>query len=153
MLCTVTKEFHFEAAHSLPHLPEGHKCRNLHGHSYRFVVHCRGPVNMGEYVKSHKALSQRKDTDPQRGFVIDYADISAAVSPILARIDHQNLDEIFRSTHGYQDLPTTAEMLALFLYNEVSSTLGAIVHGITVKETANTSVEYMPNWNGAATPR
>jgi len=30
--------FTFEAAQSLPHLPEGHKCRRLHGHSYRVEV-------------------------------------------------------------------------------------------------------------------
>lgn len=27
--------FTFEAAQQLPHLPEGHPCRNLHGHTYR----------------------------------------------------------------------------------------------------------------------
>ncbi|MBW2731333.1 MAG: 6-carboxytetrahydropterin synthase [Deltaproteobacteria bacterium] len=26
--------FCFEAAHSLPNVPEGHKCRRIHGHSY-----------------------------------------------------------------------------------------------------------------------
>jgi 6-pyruvoyltetrahydropterin/6-carboxytetrahydropterin synthase len=32
--------FHFEAAHSLPKTPEGHKCRRLHGHSYEIQVAC-----------------------------------------------------------------------------------------------------------------
>ena len=32
--------FGFEAAHALPRLPEGHKCRNMHGHS--FVVEVGG---------------------------------------------------------------------------------------------------------------
>jgi 6-pyruvoyltetrahydropterin/6-carboxytetrahydropterin synthase len=30
--------FTFEAAQQLPHLPEGHPCRNLHGHTYRVEV-------------------------------------------------------------------------------------------------------------------
>jgi len=30
--------FTFEAAHYLPHLPESHKCRRLHGHSFRVEV-------------------------------------------------------------------------------------------------------------------
>lgn len=30
--------FTFEAAQALPQLPEGHKCRNLHGHSYRVEI-------------------------------------------------------------------------------------------------------------------
>ncbi|MEM1009583.1 MAG: 6-carboxytetrahydropterin synthase, partial [Myxococcota bacterium] len=29
----IYKEFTFEAAHHLPFVPEGHKCRRLHGHS------------------------------------------------------------------------------------------------------------------------
>ncbi|OXX25149.1 6-pyruvoyl trahydropterin synthase family protein, partial [Vibrio sp. V08_P9A1T1] len=28
------KEFMFEAAHRLPHVPAGHKCGRLHGHSF-----------------------------------------------------------------------------------------------------------------------
>ena len=31
----IFKEFTFEAAHLLPNLPEDHKCRRLHGHSFR----------------------------------------------------------------------------------------------------------------------
>lgn len=27
--------FRFEAAHSLPNVPEGHKCKRVHGHSYQ----------------------------------------------------------------------------------------------------------------------
>lgn len=30
--------FSFHAAQSLPHLPEGHPCRNVHGHTYRVEV-------------------------------------------------------------------------------------------------------------------
>jgi len=31
---SITKNFKFEAAHRLLSMPEGHQCRNLHGHSY-----------------------------------------------------------------------------------------------------------------------
>ncbi len=34
--------FTFEAAHFLPHLPETHKCRRLHGHSFRVEVSADG---------------------------------------------------------------------------------------------------------------
>ena len=34
MSTTIFKEFQFEAAHRLPHVPEGHKCGRLHGHSF-----------------------------------------------------------------------------------------------------------------------
>ncbi len=33
-----TVTFTFEAAHFLPHLPETHKCRRLHGHSFRVEI-------------------------------------------------------------------------------------------------------------------
>lgn len=36
--------FTFEAAQSLPHLPEGHPCRRLHGHTYRIEVATHEPV-------------------------------------------------------------------------------------------------------------
>ena len=68
---TVGKEFRFEAAHSLPHLPEGHKCKRQHGHSYRFRVDISGPVD-------------------GRGFVIDYAEIHAAIFPLVEeKLDHR----------------------------------------------------------------
>ena len=111
---TVTKEFRFEAAHALPHLPEGHKCRRLHGHSYKFRVEVDGELD-------------------DRGFVIDYAEISAEVDPIVERLDHQNLNDLF-SFH------TSAENLAKWIYDEVSKTLP--VSRIVLFETANTSVIY-----------
>lgn len=113
MKYTVSKRFTFEAAHSLPHLPEGHKCRNLHGHSYVIEVFCEGPLD-------------------QRGFVIDYADISAAVNPIVAKLDHQNLNEIL-------PFATTAENLAAWLWPYIFNVLPSLVR-IDVHETAKTCV-------------
>jgi len=117
---TVTKDFRFEAAHSLPHLPPDHKCSRLHGHSYRFRVECTGPMD-------------------DRGFVIDYAEISEAVKPIIERLDHQNINQFIR--------PSTAENLAKMIYQWLSSDLDCL-SGIVVYETANTSVIYRPNASG-----
>ena len=111
-MITVAKDFNFEAAHSLPHLPEWHKCRRLHGHSYQFRVEVDGEID-------------------ERGFVIDYAEISEAVNPIVKRLDHFNLNEIF-------DFHTTAENLAVWLYNEIPLDVSRIVFF----ETASTSVIY-----------
>ncbi len=111
---TVGKEFRFEAAHSLPHLPEGHKCRNLHGHSYRFRVDVQGPVD-------------------DRGFVIDYAEISEVVNRgIVQRLDHQNLNDLF-------DFKTTAENLALHIMTEVQRDLGQC-HRVILWETPTSIV-------------
>ncbi|MCP4646233.1 MAG: 6-carboxytetrahydropterin synthase QueD, partial [bacterium] len=40
----IYKEFKFDAAHSLPNLPEGHRCGNLHGHTFCVFVHLVGTV-------------------------------------------------------------------------------------------------------------
>ena len=88
----IYKQFKFEAAHSLPHLPEGHKCRNLHGHSYRLIVFVAGEIN------------------PETGWIIDFAELKRAVDPLIKRMDHQNLNDI-------PDIGvTTAENLARWIW-------------------------------------
>ncbi|MGB1129000.1 MAG: 6-carboxytetrahydropterin synthase QueD [Haloferula sp.] len=111
---TVTKEFRFEAAHSLPHLPEGHKCRHVHGHSYKFRVEVDGELD-------------------ERGFVIDYAEISEVVKPVVHYLDHKNLNDLF-------DFHTSAENLAKWIYDELRKSIP--VARVVLFETANTSVIY-----------
>jgi 6-pyruvoyltetrahydropterin/6-carboxytetrahydropterin synthase len=79
------KTFQFEAAHLLPHLPAAHKCRRLHGHSFKVELAVEG------------------DCDPNLGWVIDYVEISRAFKPILDKLDHFYLNEI----PGLEN-PTTA---------------------------------------------
>lgn len=71
----IATEITFEAAHCLPHLPEGHKCKRLHGHNYRVEVVVEGPLD-------------------ERGFVMDYAELEALLSPLVAQIDHRYLNDI-----------------------------------------------------------
>lgn len=84
----ITKSFRFEGAHSLPHLPKGHQCRRMHGHSYGLIIGVCGELNENHWVQ-------------------DYAEISAAVMPIVRRLDHHELNNILK-------VPTTAENLALY---------------------------------------
>ena len=58
------KTFQFEAAHLLPRLPKSHKCRRLHGHSFKVEIVVAG------------------ECDPRLGWLMDYADISQAFKPI-----------------------------------------------------------------------
>lgn len=114
MKFTVSKRFEFEAAHSLPHLPEGHKCRRVHGHSYAVEIFCSNPLD-------------------ERGFVVDYAELSAAMAPILERLDHHNLNDVMW-------FPTTAENLGAWLLDELVGKLPVAVSRVDVYETANTRV-------------
>jgi 6-pyruvoyltetrahydropterin/6-carboxytetrahydropterin synthase len=42
----IFREITFESAHRLPHVPDGHKCGRLHGHSYRARVWVRGELGV-----------------------------------------------------------------------------------------------------------
>jgi len=68
------KTFRFEASHVLPKHPG--KCSRLHGHSWVLHVSVSGPI------------------DSETGFVMDYADISERVRPIIDCLDHYHLNDI-----------------------------------------------------------
>jgi 6-pyruvoyltetrahydropterin/6-carboxytetrahydropterin synthase len=91
----IYKDITFEAAHLLPNLPEGHKCRRLHGHSYRVRVFVEGPV------------------DPKAGWVVDFAEIIEAFQPIREQLDHYYLNEI----PGLEN--PTSESLAQWIWSRL----------------------------------
>jgi len=113
----IYKEFTFEAAHLLPHVPAGHKCGRLHGHSFRVEVHVRGPL------------------DPLLGWVVDFADIKTAVKPVLARLDHYYLNDI----PGLEN--PTSEILARWLWQELQPRL-PLLSRIVVMETCTSGCVY-----------
>ncbi len=117
MRVRLTKTFHFEAAHDLPTFPDGHKCRRLHGHSFRFEVIVEG------------------DVDPAKGYLIDYGDIKKAAEPVVKRLDHYYLNEV----EGLSN--PTSENLARWLWEKLKPTLPALAE-IVVHETCTTRCEY-----------
>jgi 6-pyruvoyltetrahydropterin/6-carboxytetrahydropterin synthase len=117
MEAEVIKTFHFEAAHDLPNTPPGHKCRNLHGHSYRVDVHVTGPV------------------DPRSGWVIDFGEIKRIVDPIIAELDHRYLNKI----PGLEN--STSELMAAWLFNRIRPALSGL-SAITVWESDNSRATY-----------
>lgn len=95
MIATLRRTYTFEAAHRLPHVPAGHKCGAMHGHSYRVTVVARGPV------------------DPVSGWVCDFAEIDAVARPIIARLDHASLNDVLWNP--------TSELLCAWLLRELAA--------------------------------
>src|SRR5436305_15133341 len=110
MIVELVKEFRFEAAHLLPNVSEGHKCRRLHGHSFRCEVAVRGEVNQ------------------EMGWFIDYAEIASAFMPLHQKLDHYYLNEI----PGLQN--PTSENLACWIWERLEDKLPGLFR-VTILET------------------
>lgn len=113
----IIKSFRFEAAHYLPKLPETHKCRRMHGHSFKFDVHVEGPL------------------DPELGWVMDFGDISRLVKPLVEQLDHYLLNEI----PGLEN--PTSEVIAVWIWNRLKPQLSGLSR-IVVYETCTARCEY-----------
>ncbi len=113
----IFKEFTFEAAHRLPNVPEGHKCRRLHGHSFRVEIHVRGEV------------------DPQTGWVMDFADLKRAFQPLYDQLDHNYLNEI----EGLEN--PTSEVLARWVWQQLRPGLPGLSQ-VLVRETCTSGCVY-----------
>lgn len=111
------KVFHIEAAHKLPNLPEGHKCRRLHGHSFRVEIHIEGEV------------------DPALGWVMDFADLKSAFEPLYKQLDHHYLNEI----EGLEN--PTSENLARWIWQRLKPNL-PLLSKILVAETCTSACVY-----------
>ncbi len=111
------KSFTFEAAHWLPSFPQGHKCRRMHGHSFRVEVVVEG------------------DVPPDRGYLIDYGRIQDAIEPVRQALDHRCLNEI----EGLEN--PTSEVLAAWIFERLRPVL-PLLAGIVVQETCTARCEY-----------
>lgn len=113
----IYKAFSIEAAHRLPNLPEDHKCYRLHGHSFKVEVHVTGEV------------------DQNTGWIMDFADISAAFKPLFERLDHHYLNEI----EGLEN--PTSENLARWIWRQLKPAL-PLLSSVVVQETCTAGCIY-----------
>ncbi len=113
----IFKEIHFEAAHLLPNVPEGHKCRRLHGHSFKVILYVHAPI------------------DPKLGWVMDFADLKKATQPIVDQVDHRYLNEI----PGLEN--PTSENLARWLWSRFKKAVPDLSR-IVVSETCTSGCTY-----------
>jgi 6-pyruvoyltetrahydropterin/6-carboxytetrahydropterin synthase len=113
----IFKEFSIEAAHWLPHVPEGHKCRRMHGHSFHIEIHAAGPL------------------DEHLGWVMDFADIKHAFKTIEDQLDHRCLNDV----PGLEN--PTSENLARWIWNRLRPDLPALSK-VVVRETCTSGCIY-----------
>lgn len=113
----IFREFNFEAAHRLPHVPEGHKCQRLHGHSYRVGIHIEGAV-----------------VEPS-GWVMDFGELKVAFEPLRLRLDHYYLNEL----EGLEN--PTSENLARWIWERLKPVLPQLSQ-VTIRETCASGCVY-----------
>ena len=113
----IFKEFSFDSAHLLPHVPEGHKCKNLHGHTYHLKVVLEGPL------------------DEKLGWVIDFGDIKKVINPIIKRLDHQYLNDI----PGLEN--PTCEIICKWLWDQIKPSLASLKR-LELRETPTSGAIY-----------
>ena len=97
MMYELSKEFRFDAAHTLDRAVDVEPSRRIHGHSYRAEVVVRGRP------------------DPKSGMIIDLGLLDQALEEARDGLDHRFLDEI-------NDLgPATMENLSMWIWRKVAA--------------------------------
>lgn len=124
MTIALYKDFRFEAAHLLPEVPEGHKCRRLHGHSFEIRVTVQGEI------------------DPRLGWLMDFAELKRAWAPLDEALDHRYLNDI----PGLEN--PTSERLAQWIWRRLAPTLPQLA-SIEVRETCTSGCVYRGDEEGA----
>ncbi len=113
----LTKDFAFEAAQTLPKAPAGHKCRNMHGHSFKIEISVEGGI------------------DSETGWVYDHARISRAMDPLMEQLDHAYLNEI----PGLEN--PTIELMAVWFWDKLGPSLPGLAE-IVIHETPTARCSY-----------
>lgn len=113
----IYKEFGFDSAHFLPNVHDGHKCKNMHGHTYHLRVYIQGTP------------------DASSGWIMDFKVLKDAVLPLIDLVDHKLLNDI----PGLEN--PTAENITIWFWNKLKETLPGLSR-IELKETPTTGVIY-----------
>lgn len=113
----IYKDFSFDSAHFLPHVPDGHKCKNMHGHTYKLRVFIKG---------------QR---DPHLGWIMDFKELKDIINPLIDQLDHKLINEV----EGLEN--PTAENITVWIWDHIKPLLSNLSK-IELYETPTTGVIY-----------
>ena len=83
----------FDSAHWLPNVPDGHKCKQMHGHTYRIRLEMSGEVGA------------------ETGWVMDYSDLKAQWNQVKDMLDHRCLNDILPNP--------TCELIAAYIGSQI----------------------------------
>lgn len=122
----ITKKFRFESAHFLPAMPEGHKCRRMHGHSFKMEVNLAGEI------------------DPESGLLMDFGDIKRIVSPFVDQLDHWCINEVGERLGDPLLLNPSSENLSQWFFERLRPLLPGL-YSIVIHETCTSRCEYRPS--------
>lgn len=113
----IYKEFTFDSAHYLPNVPEGHKCKNLHGHTYHIKIFIEGPLQ------------------DSVGWVMDYGLLKEKWKTVEVLLDHKYLNDI----EGLEN--PTAEVIIVWIWRKLKPILPEL-YALELKETPTSGVIY-----------
>jgi len=122
MPIVLTKKFTFEAAHWLPFFPEGHKCRRLHGHSFRVEIQVKGESNA-------------------EGILLDFGVVKAIVKPYIDLLDHRCINEVGDERQDELLKNPTSENLSKWFYDQLKPELPDL-DSVLIHETCTSSCLY-----------
>jgi len=114
----IFKQFTFDSAHYLPNVPETHKCRTIHGHTYQLTVFIEGGL------------------DEHLGWVIDFSDMKNVIGDVIELVDHKFLNNI----EGLEN--PTCELLAVWLWDKIKPSI-PMLQRIELNETPTSGVIYV----------
>ena len=119
----IIKKFDFEAAHYIPTFPDGHKCRNIHGHSYKIEVKLEGTY------------------DAESGILMNFSDVKKAVMPYIEYLDHSLLNDLAEKDDIELLRNPTSENICLWLYQELLPKI-PMLKSVLLHETGSSACEY-----------
>ena len=113
------KDFWIEGAHSLPQMPPGHPCANLHGHSWKIKI----------VVKARKLN--------EHGFVMDFSELKKRYQWVIETFDHKLLNDTV-------EVPT-CENISKWIFDGMTTQMVEDVkmHSVEVEETRGNRCIYM----------
>jgi 6-pyruvoyltetrahydropterin/6-carboxytetrahydropterin synthase len=114
----LSKQFQFDAAHTLERLIDAESSRRIHGHSYRAEVTVRGRP------------------DPVTGMVVDLGMLERMMAETRDALDHRFLDEI-------NDLgPATMENLSRWIWGRLSPSIGNLFKVSVYRDSSGDACSY-----------